>query len=202
MLARWIDSRTHYAKGKRSQSEDCFHSLWTHDFRSISLRSPRFFSPFPHGTSSLSVIMEYLALESGLPGFRRSFTCSALLGIPVGVGEVFGYGAFTRFGRTFQTVRLTNLLPCPGPATPEGKPSGLGSCAFARHYLRNRNCFLLLQVLRCFTSLSVARTGLLNSSRRNILLKILGFPIRKPPGQSLLTANRRLSQSSASFIAS
>ena len=55
-LARHGDSRTHYAKGKRSRRERRFHSLWTHDFRSVSLRWQRFFSPFPHGTSSLSVI--------------------------------------------------------------------------------------------------------------------------------------------------
>ena len=30
---------------------------------------------------------------------------------------------------------------------------GLGSSAFARHYLRNHCCFLFLQVLRCFSSL-------------------------------------------------
>jgi hypothetical protein len=29
---------------------------------------------------------------------------------------------------------------------------GLASSAFARHYLRNHNCFLFLWVLRCFTS--------------------------------------------------
>ena len=29
---------------------------------------------------------------------------------------------------------------------------GLGSCAFARHYLRNRCYFLFLRVLRCFSS--------------------------------------------------
>ena len=31
--------------------------------------------------------------------------------------------------------------------------AGLGSSAFARHYLRNHFCFLFLQVLRCFNSL-------------------------------------------------
>ena len=30
--------------------------------------------------------------------------------------------------------------------------AGLGCCAFARHYLRNHFCFLLLWVLRCFSS--------------------------------------------------
>ena len=37
------------------------------------------FSPFPRGTSSLSVAREYLALESGLPRFTPNFTCSVLL---------------------------------------------------------------------------------------------------------------------------
>ena len=34
---------------------------------SISLPSTGFFSPFPHGTGSLSVSQEYLALEDGPP---------------------------------------------------------------------------------------------------------------------------------------
>ena len=46
---------------------------------SISLRSLRFFSPFPRGTGSLSVANEYLALGGGPPGFTRRFTCAALL---------------------------------------------------------------------------------------------------------------------------
>ena len=46
---------------------------------SISLPSPGFFSPFPHGTSSLSVDDEYLALEDGPPIFKQNYTCSALL---------------------------------------------------------------------------------------------------------------------------
>src|SRR5215831_18173340 len=40
---------------------------------------PGFFSPFPHGTGSLSVDHEYLALEDGPPIFRQDFTCPALL---------------------------------------------------------------------------------------------------------------------------
>ena len=30
--------------------------------------------------------------------------------------------------------------------------TGLGFCAFARHYLRNHFCFLFLRVMRCFSS--------------------------------------------------
>jgi hypothetical protein len=40
---------------------------------------PGFFSPFPHGTCSLSVDYEYLALEDGPPMFRQGFSCPALL---------------------------------------------------------------------------------------------------------------------------
>ena len=46
---------------------------------SISLPYQGFFSPFPHGTCSLSVIEEYLGLEGGPPMFRQDFTCPALL---------------------------------------------------------------------------------------------------------------------------
>ena len=47
---------------------------------SISLPSPGFFSPFPHGTSSLSVVGEYLALPDGPGRFPRDFSCPAVLG--------------------------------------------------------------------------------------------------------------------------
>jgi hypothetical protein len=50
---------------------------------SVSLRYSRFFSPFPHGTGSLSVSQEYLALADGPAGFRQGFTCPALLRIPL-----------------------------------------------------------------------------------------------------------------------
>ena len=43
---------------------------------------PGFFSPFPHGTGSLSVDHEYLALEDGPPIFRQDYTCPALLVVP------------------------------------------------------------------------------------------------------------------------
>ena len=54
----------------------------------ISLPYQGFFSPFPHGTSSLSVISRYLALEGGPSGFKRGFTCPALLGIPLDLLQI------------------------------------------------------------------------------------------------------------------
>src|SRR6266516_2398055 len=51
----------------------------------ISLRSQRFFSPFPRGTGSLSVANEYLGLRRGRRRFIRSFTCIVLLRKSLGV---------------------------------------------------------------------------------------------------------------------
>ena len=48
-------------------------------FRIYFTPLPGFFSPFPHGTCSLSVDYEYLALEDGPPMFRQDYTCPALL---------------------------------------------------------------------------------------------------------------------------
>lgn len=77
-LACYTKSLTHYTKGTQSAfrpSTVCRHPV----SGSISLPSSGCFSPFPHGTGSLSVMHEYLGLESGLPMFRQDFTCPALL---------------------------------------------------------------------------------------------------------------------------
>ena len=46
---------------------------------SVSLPLSGCFSPFPHGTGSLSVTEEYLGLEGGPPIFKQDFTCPVLL---------------------------------------------------------------------------------------------------------------------------
>ena len=53
--------------------------MYAHGFRIYFTPLPGFFSPFPHGTCSLSVDHEYLALEDGPPIFRQDYTCPALL---------------------------------------------------------------------------------------------------------------------------
>ena len=50
----------------------------------ISLPSSGCFSPFPHGTSALSVSREYLALPDGPGRFAQDYSCPALLRIPLG----------------------------------------------------------------------------------------------------------------------
>ncbi len=85
-----------------SPSTACKHTV----SGSISLPSQGFFSPFPHGTSSLSVANEYLALESGLPSFPRDYTCPVVLRIPLRVRSSFGYMAITFCGPAFQRIHL------------------------------------------------------------------------------------------------
>ena len=56
---------------------------------------------------------------------------------------------------TVSTVfRCRSLQLVGGPTTPAGRchSAGLGSSAFARHYLRNHYYFLFLRVMRCFSS--------------------------------------------------
>ncbi len=45
----------------------------------FSLPCPGCFSPFPHGTGSLSVSWEYLALADGPARFPQGFSCPAVL---------------------------------------------------------------------------------------------------------------------------
>jgi hypothetical protein len=138
----------------------------------ISLPSQGFFSPFPHGTGSLSVTNEYLALPDGPGRFPQGSTCPAVLRSHSKVDCIFRYGAVTLFGRPSHAVLLT--LPNPsfnhlaprkpsgsmkpgdhcGPTTPISpfESIGLGCSEFARHYYRNHGCFLFLRVLRWFTS--------------------------------------------------
>src|SRR5262252_8233866 len=117
--------------------------------------SPGSFSPFPHGTGSLSVTREYLALGGGPPGFPRDFSCPAVLGISKASQSPFAYRAFTFCGGTSQNLRLEDwFLTCRSrthrdpmdPATPSTQrvraymPTGLGCSPFARRYWGNHCC--------------------------------------------------------------
>ena len=60
----------------------------------------------------------YLALDRGRPGFRRGFSCPAVLRIPLPHNRHFKYGAFTLSGRPSQTFLLYCLSRYRGPTTP------------------------------------------------------------------------------------
>ena len=111
-----------------------------------------FFSPFPHGTSTLSVTIEYLALEDGPPRFRQGFSCPALLRNSRQSPFDLTYGTITVFGAAFQPASdiewifyfahdFEIVVDCPTTplyATPQSlHVYGLGSSRFARHYYGN-----------------------------------------------------------------
>ena len=131
---------------------------------SISLLCSRFFSPFPHGTGSLSVSQEYLALPDGPGRFTQDFSCPALLRIlpllpllkctglspsTVSLSSDFHF-KLVKWSVVLQPQQCRNI-------------AGLGCSPFARHYLGNHSRFLLLRVLRCFSS-----PGLPSASLRNV----------------------------------
>jgi hypothetical protein len=77
-LATKCKSLTHYTKGTPSPVSRLRLFVCIR-FQVYFTPLPGFFSPFPHGTGSLSVDYEYLALEDGPPIFGQDFTCPALL---------------------------------------------------------------------------------------------------------------------------
>ena len=186
-MPRRSNSPAHYAKGTRSGLRLATHSPPTACRQtvsgSISLPSPGFFSPFPHGTGSLSVAREYLALEGGPSGFPRGFTCPVVLGYAGQRDQCdFVYRAFTFCGGSFQSLQLSpDFVTLRGSPTSAPQPrtgfrqSGLGYSPFARRYLGNRVFFLFLEVLRCFSSLG-SRHATYGFSDGRLGITPAGFP--------------------------
>ena len=79
-LAAHRNSLAHSTKGTPSHPEGCSDCLRAHGFRYCFTPLPGCFSPFPHGTGTLSVTGECLGLEGGPPCFPPGFTCPAVLG--------------------------------------------------------------------------------------------------------------------------
>ena len=140
-----------------------YHRLWSHFHAptacrrtvsgTISLFCSKCFSPFPHGTGSLSVSREYLALPDGPGRFTQDSSCPALLRIPLrfvllripDCHRLWSY--FPECSARKMSCDIVVLQPrrCRNNC-------GLGSSPFARHYWGNHCYFLFLRVLRCFSS--------------------------------------------------
>ena len=120
---------------------------------SISPSCSECFSPFPHGTGTLSVSREYLALPDGPGGFTQDSSCPALLRMPLRLIRVHVRSCHALW-RHFPEPSIP-LTSCDGavllPRTCRNT-CGLGCSPFARHYWGNHCCFLFLRVLRCFSS--------------------------------------------------
>ena len=119
----------------------------------FSLSYSECFSPFPHGTGSLSVSCEYLALADGPAGFTQDFTCPALLRILLRFVwlRVLAYHHLRRYFPEPSTHHISCDVAVLQPRICRNR-YGLGSSPFARHYWGNHCYFLFLRVLRCFSS--------------------------------------------------
>lgn len=124
-LATECKSLTHYTKGTPSPCGSDF--LYACGFRIYFTPLPGFFSPFPHGTCSLSVDYEYLALEDGPPIFRQDFTCPALLYsrlVPQSAFLIRGYHPLWPdfpFRSDIQTAKTRGLLRFRSPLLSESR---------------------------------------------------------------------------------
>ena len=186
-------------------------------FRFYFTPLPRFFSPFPHGTSSLSVADEYLALGGGPPEFPRDFSCPMVLGYPFERDcSSFAYRTIAVYGSPFPGDSA-RVQFCNSPTL-----DALGSDRAPRH--RPHNACMLVNAARF--RLFPVRSPLLRKSRflslpeatkmvqfaslarRNYVFissccgfTATGSPIRKSPDQQLFAPSRSLSQLAASFVA-
>jgi hypothetical protein len=126
----------------------------------FSLPSQGCFSPFPHGTGSLSVANEYLALQDGPRRFPRDFSCPAVLRYPSIEPDSFRLQVCHLLWIPFPEDSATNLvyhstaLRPNGPYNPREHAPWFGLFRVRSPLLaESLTCFLFLEVLRWFTSL-------------------------------------------------
>ena len=110
----------------------------------------------------------------------------------------YAYGTVTLYGLIFQKILLQIIVHV--------RPYNLhNDCSLGFGLFRVRspllteslNCFLLLRVLRCFSS-----PGCLSTHVEFHIFNMEGFPIRKSTDRSSFAAPRSLSQLTTSFIVS
>ena len=172
----------------------------------LSLPSQGCFSPFPHGTGSLSVANEYLALPDGPGRFPRDSSCPAVLRYlptePDGcrLQDCHLLWSHVPEGSTINPVAHSAALRPDRPYNPSEQARWFGLLRVRSPLLaESLTCFLFLQVLRWFTSLRCLPTPM-HSGWDPPVRPRGGFPIRTSPGQRPLAAHRGLSQLATSFI--
>ena len=141
-LAGHRNSQAHYAKGTRwhVHPEGCIVRSRLVDTRFQGLFTPLagVLFAFPSRywfTIGRQVVCSLGRWSSRIPtGFLEPRGTQ----VPSRASHRFTYAAVTRSGWPFHAIRLQLEVPCRRPYNPEIIPNlGLGSSAFARHYLRN-----------------------------------------------------------------
>ena len=113
---------------------------------------------------------------------------------------IFVYETVTLYRPAFQLCSTNDSLNYAGPNPFEINFSGLGSFAFAHHYLRNR---LFTFFSSGYLDVSVPRVPFIHpiySDDDTAALPAVSFLIRKSTGQSSFAAHRSLSQLVTSFF--
>ena len=164
----------------------------------LSLPAQGCFSPVPHGTRSLSVTRESLALEGGPPSFTPDFSGRALLRNSTRPGTSSSpTGLSPSLAPRSRGLRLASRKPSAGPTTPvpKGHRFGLGP---VRSPLLGASRLISLPPgteMFQFPGFALARA----SDRRR---RRPGFPIRASKDHRVCAAPLGLSQLTTAFIAS
>ena len=137
-------------------------------------------------------------MPDGPGGFGQGSTCPALLRVAPARCWIARTGLSPATARPSRRFRFSapRLAASLLPRARRNGP-GLGSSPFARHYSGNHCCFLLLRVLRCFSS-----PGLPPDKSGWYPFRVPGCPIRTPADQRPFAPPRGFSQLVASFFAS
>ena len=118
-LAGQTKSLTHYTKGTPSGFKIPPTACRRPVSGTVSLPSSGCFSPFPHGTGSLSVSKEYLAFGGGPPIFRQDFTCPALLDMAFKASCTGLSPCVAGLSRPFQSLLQARLVRVRSPLLTE-----------------------------------------------------------------------------------
>ena len=114
---------------------------------------------FPSRYWSTIGLLGVFSLAGWSPRFLTGFLVSRHTQVASSARLRCPYRGVTSYARPSQTVPVPSSRSYPRPLLPRTclDTPGLGYSPFARHYSGNRCFFLLLQVLRCFSSLRSLR---------------------------------------------
>jgi hypothetical protein len=201
------DSQAHSSKGTPSHRKNPrSDGLQAHGFRNSFTPLPGYFSPFPHGTQSTIGHQEVFRLSEWSRQIHSTLHGNAAT-------REHGHTTPDRFhlqgshplrphipARSANNQEIAEEMAVSSSHAPQhhtrnpcqvSHAHGLASSAFARHYSRNHKCFLLLRVLRCFTSPRSPQHPI-HSGTGNPASPGLGYPIRTPSDHSSAGNSPRL----------
>ena len=178
------------ARRRPQASTACRHTV----SGSFSLPCSGFFSPFPHGTSSLSVSQEYLALPDGSGGFRQDFTCPALLRILINHNSISctGLSPFIARSSNLFHYQVNLRIQSYNPSLAETKLVWAISTSLAA-------TTEITIVFSSFAYLDVSVQQVCVFRRHNFIMT--GFPIRICLDHKIFAPPQTFSQLITSFIA-